>query len=343
MNDRDSPADERMLEFLVNRFPPAGPPATEACPDPNLLAGLADGTLLPEERRMVERHIAACPVCGRLASDLVRGEAGDVRFATADPGKKGRSGRGRVFTWPRLVVAAALLVGVVLGARALFPPAAPPGVEERLVRDAERLTAARQELFAGFRPLSREERIAPPTVVRGGVAAGFPAGKLLERRPAFRWRPAPGVTQWVVILRRQEGTLVWEERSRDSSLAYPANRPALEPGGKYLWEVSGHGPLGEERAAQAFTVASEEERAAFEAARGEIARIAEPRDVSLLTAHYALRRGLLGEAERAARAAWQKEPDAPVVRETLLHVLRRTRSPDVEWLEKRRSSPIEKH
>jgi len=65
--------------------------------------------------------------------------------------------------------------------------------------------------------------------------------------------------------------------------------------------------------------------------------------VSLLTAHYALRRGLLGEAERAARAAWQKEPDAPVVRETLLHVLRRTRSPDVEWLEKRRSSPIEKH
>jgi hypothetical protein len=135
---------------------------------------------------------------------------------------------------------------------------------------------------------------------------------------------------------------VWTERSGETTLAFPSDRPALEPGGKYLWDVAGKGPLGRVEAARAFTVATDEERRRFEDARRAIERLADHRVAPLVVAHYALRRGLLGEAERASRAAWSRDANDPIVRGTLVHVLRQLRSPDVEWIEKREVPPREK-
>jgi len=331
--------EERTLEFLVGRFPPGGAASEpDDCPDQNLMAGLADGTLLPEERRSLEHHLARCESCGRIASELLRGMGAEQERPVED-----RPRRRRVITWPRMILAAAALVAIVgAGWWLRQMKTAPAGSEALLLQAAERLAEERPALFAGFRPLSVEELRARPSVARGGIELGFPAGTLIERRPEFRWRPAPGVTRWSVTLRRQEGTLLWTEPSRETTVTYPTKRAELEPGGTYVWEVEGEGPLGTVEGARAFAVATDEERRRFENARGEIERFADPRVALLVTAHYAMRRGLLGEAERAARAAWRGQADDPMVRETLVYVLRQLKSTDVDWIEMRKGRPIEK-
>jgi len=337
-NDGGPPDEERALEFLVSRFPPGGAGSDPGdCPEASLLAGLADGTLLPEERHALVRHLAGCEACRRIASELVRGAAGEKERPFGD-----RSPRRRRITWPRMAHAAAALVALLGAAWWLRPIREAPASTESLLRGvAEGLGAERPALFAGFRPLTGKELGARPPVSRGDIALGFPAGELLERRPVFQWRPAPGVTEWRVTLRRQEGNRLWAASSRESTLPYPSNRPELEPGGKYLWEVVGKGPLGTVEGAQAFAVATEEGRLRFEDARGEIERVADRRLVPLVIAHYAIRRGLLGQAERAARAAWDSDADDPIVRETLVYVLRQLRSPDIDWVQMRKGRSIE--
>lgn len=341
MNAKDGgPSDEeRTLEFLVGRFPPGGTAREpDDCPDRNLMAGLADGTLLPEERRSLENHLARCEFCGRLASELVRGGAGEQERPEED-----RPRRRRVITWPRMVLAAASLVAIVGAGWWLRQlKTAPTGTEAWLQQVAQRLVEERPALFAGFHPLSPDELRARPPVARGGIELGFPVGKVIERRPVFRWRTAPGVTRWSVTLRRQEGTLLWTESSRETKLTYPTKGAALEPGGTYLWEVQGKSPLGTVDGARAFTVATDQERRRFENACGEIQRLADPGVALLVTAHYAVRRDFLGEAERAARAAWRRRADDPIVRETLVYVLRQLKSSDVDWIEKRKGRSIEK-
>jgi hypothetical protein len=138
----------------------------------------------------------------------------------------------------------------------------------------------------------------------------------------------PGVTAWRVDVTLADGTPVWAVGSEQATLAYPADKPDLASGTRYLWGVSGDGPLGRAEARRAFHVLSAEERRTYERARESIrARVAAPlRD--LVLAQFALRRGLDAEAETAARAFSTARPQDAVGRETLGLVLRRIGVPE---------------
>ena len=80
--------------------------AAGPCPDPNLLAGWLDGSLLPEEREGLESHLATCGRCRTAV--LVPPEA-----APAETGRAGRPGpQITLRTW--VAAAAVRLVAVGL-------------------------------------------------------------------------------------------------------------------------------------------------------------------------------------------------------------------------------------
>ena len=95
----------------------------------------------------------------------------------------------------------------------------------------------------------------------------------------------------------------------------------LAPGTAWFWELRTEGPLGTDTDRQAFRVASAEERHSFEAAVAAIQAAGEQELRDLLTAHVALRRDLLTEAETFARRYAEARPDDRAGRETLRYAL----------------------
>ncbi|MCI0589664.1 MAG: hypothetical protein L0323_22845 [Planctomycetes bacterium] len=210
----------------------------------------------------------------------------------------------------------------MVGPRLLAPSPRVPGplagdVDGMLVASTKALARAHPELFGDFAPLSRGERLAPLPAVRAGAPSlVYPAGRILETRPTFRWTAGAGEAEREIVLRAAGGAVVHRLRAPASPLEYPADAPALEPGGQYSWSLSG----ADERA---FAVETGEERGAFESAVAIIRSQAPAAIRDLLIAHLALRRGLLGEAEKAALDYGEAAPAEPVGRETLALVLRR--------------------
>jgi anti-sigma factor RsiW len=96
------------------------------------LAAYADGMLQPEERRAIERHLAACPSCRRLADDegngrrVLRHAASRLLIEPLPPGLRGRcealtrtrqdslAGLGEVRPWWRVRFVPVLLAAVVM-------------------------------------------------------------------------------------------------------------------------------------------------------------------------------------------------------------------------------------
>ena len=160
----------------------------------------------------------------------------------------------------------------------------------------------------------------------------LPAGKIREARPTFRWESRAGDRQVEVVLREEDGTVVWRSRSATGSLAYPADERNLSAGRRYVWEAAATGPGGEDRSRRVFEAASAEEGAALETCL-EVIRGTVPEETrELLAAHLALRRGFYGEAEGIARAHLASRPEDPIGRETLYQVLRRLGSSEADRL-----------
>jgi hypothetical protein len=205
--------------------------------------------------------------------------------------------------------------------------------EQRLPELVAALRGARPDLFGDFRPLSREELAAAAAAspMRSGddVTLVHPAGTILELRPGFRWTPVPGGGNATLTLLRK-GAPLWSHRAGagETRCDWPAPEPELESGAPYVWTITIEGPLGPVQGQRSFQVAAAGERRTFLERRGEIeARVPEElRD--LVRAHVAIRLGLLGEAETAARAAHARLSGDPVARETLHHVLRLVGSPE---------------
>lgn len=220
------------------------------------------------------------------------------------------------------MAAAALLL--VSGALMFHAMSGERDPEARLAAAVAELARDHPERFREFTPLSRAERLAPAEeVYRGGPAALLPAGTVGETRPVFRWEGGEGIASWTITLRRQEdGAVLWSASASGSPTAYPAERPPLVPGGRYLWEAAAEGPGGAVHVRRAFAVAGEEDEAAFaEALRAVDASPAARRVAPLVKAHFALRRGRPGDAERFAREAAAAAPGDPVARQTLLRAL----------------------
>jgi hypothetical protein len=309
------PLDEDpLVDAFLRGAPPGSPGATGGCPPAIVLARVAEGALRVEERDGVEGHLISCSACRGVVVALAKEGASAERVT-------------RRHVLP-LAIAASLLVAA-LGVWGAMRPAKAP-TEEALRESAAGLVAARPDLFAGFRPLDRAELLAAESPARRGAGGPvYPAETILETRPTFRWDRASGITRWSVTLRTSEGNALW---SRDAgavtTLAYPADAEPLVAGALYLGELTGHGPLGETSSRRAFRVAPTSDARAYSEASREIdARV--PANLrALVRAHVAIRKGLLGEAERALREALASRAGDPLVRETAHHVLRRLGSSD---------------
>jgi len=298
------PDDERTFETLVRRLAPGDAAPGNACPRPDLLVGYADGRLLTRERERLEGHLAACETCRSLVAGLAE---------TAVPAA---TGRGRLVVlaraWPYLAAAGVILAVALaaLGPGLLFGRRS---TDELLVAAASDLARARPDLFGGFRALDAAERAATDgTVLRssGAVTLLAPRGKVLETRPAFRWEGGGRAT---VVLETDDGRPLWRAEGGEE-LGYPEREAPLAPGSACIWSVE----TGATRSdGLLFHVASAAERDAAAAARATVDARAPARVAKLLYAHWALRRGLLAEAERATRAYLADHPGDVAGQETL--------------------------
>ena len=298
------------------RADPGGIP----CPDRNLVAGLAEDRLLPEERRSVEAHMEACAPC--------RERVAAVRASLAPVAPASAVGAGR----PRLLAAAAVLLAAAGLSLSWWRPwgdgAPAPEGDAALLAAAEALGRERPDLLRGFRPLDRAERTARPGLLRGnGGGPRSPAGRLLDPRPPFRWEVPPGVEAWRFRLFRQgDGAVLVEADCPGPPFLLPAVAPRLEEGVDYLWEAAAEGPLGREEIRTTFSVAAQAECRALAAAAEAIDRSAPPGTAAVLKAHVAIRRGFFQEAERILREEAGGGAGDAAARETL-DLLRETLGP----------------
>ena len=310
-----------VVEAVVREAPHRAAPG-EDCPNPNDIAGLVDDRLLAEERAELERHLARCDRCRAVVASAEPEEAEAARLSPLRP-----------------YLAAAAVLAVVSLASWIGWMLLGGGLDTdaRLVASAERLADTRPDLFAGFFPLDRSERLAPPPVARGdsGPVLLHPAGRILARRPDFAWEGTPGAQGYSVELMRADGTPLWRIETPDEGNAYPEAEVELEPGAKYLWTVTASGVLGESSESRVFSVATVEKRKGFEEALAEIRARSEPSIAELLAAHFATRNELYAEAEEAARRAWTSDPDDAACAETLAHVLRILGASEAERIEER--------
>jgi hypothetical protein len=311
--DRPDPPDQASLEFLARHLaPPKGVPPGD-CPGADALIRFEACVLRPEEHDAVEEHLSWCERCRAIVVVLARERAAAPRE---------RGARMPVLRRRPLLAAAALLAAVGIGG-ALWLLVPRRGTDARLAASARELARARADLFSDFRPLGPEERAAArPPATRGGFPLLHPQGTVLEPRPAFRWETDGSVSRYEVSLYALDGTLLWKVACPASPLEFPSTQPDLEPGATYLWQVAREGAQGRESSqSRSFRVALPQEVRAFQDGRQEIEKRVGDELRWLVLAHFATRRGCLGEAESAAREYCRAKPDDVVGRETLRHVL----------------------
>ena len=317
---RTEASDGELLAGFAARRRAADALAMGTCPDPGLVAGLAEGHLLEFEADDVIEHVGACPACRSLVADLVRGGPA-YGFPSAHAR---RTRRPHTLRWVAALAAAAAIVAAVT----VFGWGRARDPHETALASARELAEARPDLFRGFEPL-KSGRSAPPSPTRGALALYAPAGTIFDPRPDFRWEAVPGVAPWTVTLKSAEGDALWSEETGRPSLGFPA-RAALTPGMRYIFEVRGTGPLGAEESQRAFDVAGDDERRAFEEAAREIERLVPMRVRPLVLAQFALHRGLYAVAQTEAERYVRATPSDALGAETLAAVRRAIGEPPPE-------------
>jgi hypothetical protein len=277
--------------------------------DANLLAAYAEGRLTGERRARVEALLAVDPEAREIVASLA--EDDDVHAAPL------RLVPRRVPWRTAALAAAGLLVGVAL---ALWAPWKTTG--QSLEEVAARLAAQRPDLFAGFRPLdARELEAGGLSALRGGVVVVRPRGVVLDRPSTIEWRPVAGASQYRLAILSSTGEPLETITSAGTSHPWPIDLPVAW-GHSYLVEVATEGAFGHAEGRASFRVRTAEEAAAWARATDEVRARVDADVAHLLVAHLALRRGLLEEAERAARAHIASSPDDARGRAVLEHVER---------------------
>jgi hypothetical protein len=313
--------DDAVAGHLVRRLAPAGGAGDGDCPDDNTLSAFLEARLAPHQRTALERHLAACTPCQAVVAEALA-----LRQGTPAPQEAAEA---RKLTWSRrpLSYAAAALLVVGLGLAGwlvsnIREDRLDP--EEALVVAAGVKRTEHPDLLADFQPLSKDERASiAPTRLRGPLAVLRPAETLLGMRPEVTWVAGPGATGYEVVLSAEGGPVVWRETvGLVTSAAFPSAAADLAPGGKYVVRVETRGPLGRSEATRRFTVADDGARARF--TKGLAVLASNP----LLSAHFAIRRGFLLEAERMLDARLEEQPDDAIARETRLYVRRRLGVPE---------------
>lgn len=172
------------------------------CLDELAVARISDGAGTGAELD----HLARCDVCRSEVAAVVGGIAADP-VAT----EIGRLDMPVRRIWMRVGalagVAAAVLLATVLGRSS----AAPGGESVPIYRD------------------SAVVETAPPTVLA-------PVEEVVSRPVELRWRSTPAASQYRLTVFDGEGSIVWEGKTADTTVAIPAEVP-LADGVQYWWRM----------------------------------------------------------------------------------------------------------
>jgi len=321
-----------MHEYIEGTGPDSASPQEH--PDENQLAGFAEGTLFEAERGAVEAHLVHCDEC----RDLVVLLGGEVDASSADSGTtpvRAVPVPSSPMSWRessilRLAAGFVLLVAGGLLIKSFLAPE--ETFEAKLVAALEGLSIDQPELFGDLSAI--DPQFTERQELRGGgdtpgpPASGpespepvGPEGLIIARRPEFRWTGPPSLTRF--SLQRlgwsTDGSL--EITGAQSPLTLPADVADLSAGGIYSWWLTWGTDESWETSRLVFVVATEEQRAGFEAAEQLSSAHEDPGVGATLLAIYALRHDLNEEALAAASSAVEHLPDEPLTRE----VLRRAR------------------
>lgn len=99
--------------------------------------------------------------------------------------------------------------------------------------------------------------------------------KTRAARPVFRWCPTEGADEYVVRLLDEDDKVVWEGKTKETSITYPDAAPALQPGVDYSWQVEAR-TEGKRQATGSggFSLLAEDEGKAVQAALEELSQAA---------------------------------------------------------------------
>ena len=188
-------------------------PASSDSPhlDDDTLERFAAGELDAGQQTRVRAHADVCPSCAALVRGVTLLQAGARQFDPAAPREKPAT-QGRA--WIPIGIAAALALAV------LVP-----------------MMTARLRLATEPPSGTREARSDAPVPIA-------PTGQLADMPGRFEWHPFKGAQAYEFRLFREDGTLLWEQRSAGTSVERRADLP-LAPG-RYYWRVRA---LSEENAA----------------------------------------------------------------------------------------------
>ena len=155
---------------------------------------------------------------------------------------------------------------------------------------------------SGLRPIERSGLAQAATVVRGfrrKVELLSPSnGKLLVRRPEFRWRAPADAKDYEFVLSDEQGREIYRTTTSEAELSLP-DALTLEADAYYEWRVSARFPSEGSRSASAdFETISDTERRELEALRPSSNAAVGDRVVFATVLHQ---RGF----RSAARAEWQ--------------------------------------
>ena len=119
------------------------------------------------------------------------------------------------------------------------------------------LAAKSPDLFAGFAPVPRGERVAAQAMVRDGeIEVHGPTEVVLGGRPRFAWVQSGRVRNYDLVLKGADGKTAWKKRIEGFAAPFPADEAPLAAGSAWTWEVSGKRSTGTVRGVRTFRVAT---------------------------------------------------------------------------------------
>jgi|GEM_PF-736161 len=180
------------------------------------------------------------------------------------------------------------------------------------------------ELLAAASDLSLHRAGEGEIAVLGGLRSGGSASaltaaypvntRIAATNPTFNWQAVDSFDEYNVIVRTTDGQ-VWSGTTDGTSIAYPADAPALVPGTTYFWHVEAEDMLDViSSEITSFEVLTAEERKQVEAGMSEIEGMfgADNRsgEFHYLTGSLMVRHGMLGDAINAFRWIADQHPES---------------------------------
>jgi hypothetical protein len=211
------------------------------CPDSQLLAAYAEARLPPDQRSLLEEHLADCSYCLGQVGFLVRDADRELPAVPSHLIDAVREPRSRWPDWARKPALAPLAAAatLIMAAAIVFQLAPQP--------DSSAPTQpASGGVVESSDPQGSERTVrngTPGDAIR--ILEPLEGAELSGAVIALNWQHSPQALQYSVLLASLEGDLIWEGRTTESRMSVPT--AGLEAGARYfIWveaQLSGGGTL----------------------------------------------------------------------------------------------------